>query len=103
MVPEQLLQEAAHRFSLLGDVNRLRILSTLHEEGEQSTGGLAEKTGLAVANVSQHLARLMAAGLVTRRRQGAHACYSISDPTLASLCDLVCTSVRARAASLARH
>ena len=103
MVPDQLLQEAAHRFSLLGDVNRLRILSTLHEEGEQSTGAMAEKTGLAVANVSQHLARLLAAGLVTRRRQGQHAFYTISDPTLASLCELVCTSLRERAASLAQR
>jgi ArsR family transcriptional regulator len=102
MVPDQLLQEAARRFSLLGDVNRLRILSTLHELGEQSTGELAEKTGLAVANVSQHLSRLLAAGLVTRRRDGSYAYYVISDPTLASLCDLVCTSVRERAASLAQ-
>jgi DNA-binding transcriptional ArsR family regulator len=103
MVPDRLLLEAARRFSLLGDVNRLRILGTLHEVGEQSTGALAEKTGLAVANVSQHLSRLMAAGLVTRRREGSFAFYTISDPTLASLCELVCAGVRARAASLAGH
>jgi len=101
MVPEHLLEEAARRFSLLGDVNRLRILSTLHEVGEQTTGVLAEQTGLAMANVSQHLSRLMAAGLVSRRREARHAYYSISDPTVASLCDLVCASVRERAASLA--
>ncbi|HEY4026257.1 MAG TPA: metalloregulator ArsR/SmtB family transcription factor, partial [Candidatus Dormibacteraeota bacterium] len=91
MIPDQLLEEAARRFSLLGDVNRLRILSTLHHDGEQSTGVLAGKTGLAMANVSQHLSRLMAVGLVTRRREGTYAYYAISDPTLASLCDLVCT------------
>lgn len=102
MVPDQLLEEAARRFSLLGDVNRLRILSCLHEAGEQSTGALAEKTGLAVANVSQHLSRLMAAGMVSRRREGPHAYYAISDSSLASLCDLVCTSVRERAAALAQ-
>jgi DNA-binding transcriptional ArsR family regulator len=101
VVPEQLLEEAARRFSLLGDANRLRILSTLQEYGEHSTGALAERTGLAIANVSQHLARLMSAGLVARRREGAHAYYTISDPTLASICDLVCSSVRERAAALA--
>lgn len=101
MVPEQLLEEAARRFSLLGDVNRLRILSTLHELGEHSTGALAQRTGLADANVSQHLARLMAAGLVSRRRDGAHSYYTISDPTLAGICDLVCSGVRKRAAALA--
>jgi ArsR family transcriptional regulator len=102
MVPDHLLEEAARRFSLLGDVNRLRILRALLHEGELSTGVVAERTGLAIANVSQHLARLMAAGLVNRRRHGPYAYYAISDPTLASLCDLVCTSVRERAASLAR-
>lgn len=101
MIPDQLLEEAARRFSLLGDVNRLRILSVLHDQGEQSTGVLAEKTGLAVANVSQHLSRLTAAGLVGRRREGPYAYYTISDPTLARLCDLVCSGVRERAASIA--
>ena len=97
-----MLHEAARRFALLGDVNRLRILSILHDEGEQSTGVLAEKTGLAVANVSQHLSRLMAVGLVSRRRDGPRAIYAISDPTLGTLCDLVCTSLRERAAAIAR-
>ena len=102
MVPLRLLEEAARRFALLGDVNRLRILSTLHEHGEQSTSQLAEKTSLATANVSQHLSRLMAAGLVSRRREGKHAYYAISDSTVASLCDIVCSSVRERAAGIAR-
>jgi len=97
----QLLEEAARRFALLGDVNRLRILSTLHDHGEQSTSQLAEKTSLATANVSQHLARLMAAGLVSRRREGQYAYYTISDPTVLGLCDIVCRSVRERAAGLA--
>ena len=96
------MEEAARRFSLLGDVNRLRILSALHDEGELSTGALADRTGLAMPNVSQHLSRLMAAGLVSRRRTGPNAFYTICDPTLASICDLVCSSVRERAASLAR-
>ncbi|HKF17759.1 MAG TPA: metalloregulator ArsR/SmtB family transcription factor [Candidatus Dormibacteraeota bacterium] len=102
MVPLRLLEEAARRFALLGDVNRLRILSTLHEHGEQSTSQLAEKTSLATANVSQHLSRLMAAGLVSRRREGQHAYYTVSDSTVASLCDIVCSSVRERAAGLAQ-
>ena len=101
MIPERLLEDAARRFDLLGDVNRLRILSILHEDGERSTGALADRTGLAMANVSQHLARLMAAGLVARRREGAHAYYRVSDPTLASICDLVCGSLRKRAAAIA--
>src|SRR5215472_10604678 len=98
MVPDPLLHEAARRFALLGDANRLRILSALHAEGELTTGALAERTGLEVPNVSQHLSRLMAAGLVVRRRQGQHALYVITDPSVGDLCDLVCASLRERAA-----
>lgn len=101
LIPEALLDEAARRFALLGDPTRLRLLSTLHAEGELTTGALAGKAELAMANVSQHLARLMAAGLVTRRRVGIHAHYRIADESLGELCDLVCTSLRARARTLA--
>jgi len=101
MVPDLLLHQAASRFAVLGDVNRLRILSALHAGGELSTGALAERTGLAMPNVSQHLSRLMAAGLVSRRRAGQHALYVISDPSVGDLCDLVCASLRERAAAIA--
>jgi len=101
VIPETLLDEAARRFALLGDPTRLRLLSTLHAEGELTTGALAEQTGMAMTNVSQHLSRLMAAGLVTRRRDGIHAHYRIADETLARLCELVCASLRSRAQMLA--
>lgn len=102
MVVPELLEEAARRFSLLGDMNRLRILSLLHDRGEETPGAIAAATGLATANVSQHLARLMAAGFVARRREGSNAFYSIIDSTVSQLCDLVCDSVRERAAAIAR-
>ncbi len=101
MIPEGLLEEASRRFALLGDPTRLRLLSTLHAEGELTTGGLAEVTGIAMTNVSQHLARLTAAGLVSRRREGIHVHYRIADETLDQLCELVCSSLRARAQTLA--
>ena len=101
MITPELLDEAAHRFALLGDASRLRILSVIHHRGEATPSVIALETGLALANVSQHLARLMAAGLVARRRDGLNARYSISDSTLERLCDLVCAGVRERAAALA--
>jgi DNA-binding transcriptional ArsR family regulator len=45
LIPEALLDEAAHRFALLGDPSRLRILSTLHEAGEVPVGELATSAG----------------------------------------------------------
>ena len=95
MVPDDLLDEAARRFALLGDPSRLRILRVLHD-GEATPSTIIDATGLAAPNVSQHLARLALAGFVARRRAGAAVLYRIADPSLAELCDLVCTSLRSR-------
>lgn len=101
VIPDTLLEEAARRFALLGDPTRLRILRTLHETGETAVGDLAEMTGITRSNASQHLGMLAAAGLVGRRRERSAVHYRIADETLGQLCDLVCTSLRARAQALA--
>ena len=40
-------------------------------------------------NVSKHLQILTQAGIVTRRRSGINIIYSIKDPTVFTLCELV--------------
>lgn len=102
VVPESVLDEAANRFALLGDPTRLRIVSTLHERGPCGVGELAEAVGGTMPNVSQHLARLAAGGVVRRRREGRSVRYWISDPTIEDLCTIVCSSVRERAEVLSR-
>jgi DNA-binding transcriptional ArsR family regulator len=97
VVPAELLEEVARMFGLLSDPTRLRLLSRLHDDGELSVGELSSRTGVTVANVSQHLNRLAAAGLVARRRDGKRVHYRIADPRLEELCDLVCAGVRERA------
>lgn len=101
VVPGELLDEVARLFGLLSDPTRLRLLSRLHDDGELSVGDLAGRTGVTTANVSQHLNRLAAAGVVARRRNGKQVLYRIADPRLEELCDLVCSSVRQRAELLA--
>jgi DNA-binding transcriptional ArsR family regulator len=101
VIPEALLEEAAHRFALMGDPSRLRVLRTLQESGEVSVGELAERSGLTRTNLSQHLSRLAAAGMVGRRRDGTTVYYRIVDESLGELCDLVCTSLRKRGNALA--
>ena len=101
MIPEALIEEAARRFALLGDPSRLRILSTLNESGELAVGELAALSGLTRTNLSQHLSRLAAAGIVGRRRQGTTIYYHIADGSLGNLCDLVCASLRERGRALA--
>jgi DNA-binding transcriptional ArsR family regulator len=101
LIPETLLEEAARRFALLGDPSRLRILSTLHVAGEVPVGELAVRSGLTRTNLSQHLSRLAAAGLVGRRREGTTIYYRVVDESLGELCDLVCASLRERGRALA--
>src|SRR3972149_5823794 len=70
---------------------------TLHDAGECTVGELAAATDIALPNVSQHLARLSAGGLVRGRRDGRAVRYRIADPTIEALCDIVCAQVKDRA------
>src|SRR5690554_3178698 len=97
MVPLDLLEEAAHRFRMLGEPVRLQILNLLHAHGEVNVQALVEATGQSQANVSKHLRLLLDEGLVARRQEGLYAYYSIADPTLAALCLLVCGQLRREA------
>lgn len=83
------LRLVAERFRVMGDPLRLRLLHII-KEGERSVGSLVETTGASQANVSKHLQILRRAGLVERRKEGLMAYYSIADPSIFHLCDLVC-------------
>ena len=96
-VPDSVLDEAARRFSLLSDLTRLKIVRKLHKCGECSVSEIAEEADATLPNVSQHLSRLLAGGIVRRRREGKSVLYSIADPTVQDICDVVCSSVLSRA------
>ena len=83
------LRLVAERFRVMGDPLRLRLLHII-KEGERSVGSLVEATGASQANVSKHLQILRRSGLVERRKEGLMAYYSIADPSIFHLCDLVC-------------
>jgi DNA-binding transcriptional ArsR family regulator len=87
----------AARFRILGEPLRIRLLQALRE-GERSVGELVAAVDSTQPNVSKHLRILQAAGLVARRQEGNSAYYSIADPGVFALCDLVCDSVGSRLA-----
>lgn len=93
-IPEQLLEQVAERFRLLGDATRLAILRTLLNDGELNVGELVERLQMSQANVSKHLRMLYDAGVVARRPHGTAAYYQVSDPTVVQLCDVVCDRLR---------
>jgi len=87
----------AERFRLLGDPLRLRLLRIL-SQGEHSVAELVAASATTQANVSKHLQLMLRAGIVKRRKEGLHGYYSIADPTVFELCDVVCGSLSARLA-----
>jgi rhodanese-related sulfurtransferase/DNA-binding transcriptional ArsR family regulator len=62
----------------LGHAHRLELLEQL-AQGERSVEVLADRTGLSVANASQHLQHMRRVGLVATRRQGKFVYYALAD------------------------
>lgn len=85
----------ARRFKALSDPSRLALLQQLMA-GERSVGDLAQAVAMTHANVSRHLTLLTAEGLLARRKDGLFVHYSIADPCVEQLCELVCTSLAKR-------
>lgn len=89
------LQLVAARFKVLSDPMRLRILQLL-QDGEQSVTTITESVESTQPNVSKHLKIMQEAGLVARRQEGNSVYYSISDPSVFKLCEVVCSSLQER-------
>lgn len=68
----------------LGHAHRLDLLEHL-AQGEKSVEALATKTGLNVANASQHLQALRRVGLVVGERRGKQVVYRITDDDVLDL------------------
>ena len=67
---------------------RLMLLEQLAQQ-ESGVEALAEKTGLTIANCSQHLQQLRRAALVTSRRDGKAMIYRLTDAKTIELMDLL--------------
>jgi ArsR family transcriptional regulator len=83
-----LLEEYALVARALSAPARLMLLEQL-AQGERGVEALAEKTGLTIANCSQHLQQLRRAALVTSRRDGKAVIYRLSDAKTLQLMDLL--------------
>lgn len=83
-----LLEEYALVARAMSAPARLMILESLAQV-ERGVDGLAEKTGLSVANVSQHLQVLRRAGLVTSHREGKSVIYKLTDDQTIALMGIV--------------
>jgi DNA-binding transcriptional ArsR family regulator len=100
-VPAALIDQAAERFRLLSDPTRLRLLNELDQHEELAVTELAERAHVGLSNTSKHLHQLEREGIVSKRREGTTIHYRIADPSVAKLCDIVCSGLRRRFAGLA--
>src|SRR5688572_18571390 len=101
-LPPEALELVAARFKLLAEPMRLRLLQALHD-GELTVTELVEASGATQANVSKHLGLLCEAGMLSRRKDGMHVRYSIADPMVFELCNLVCSRLQADLQRKAAH
>lgn len=95
-LPDELIDYVADRFRVLSDSTRLRILRHLMEQGETTVGEIVYATHCSQANVSKHLRVLLDARVVRRRPEGTSAYYTVADPSVPELCDIVCGGIRDR-------
>ncbi|RPE38826.1 DNA-binding transcriptional ArsR family regulator [Streptomyces sp. Ag109_O5-1] len=78
------LAEAAAVFGLLASPARLHLVWAL-SQGESDVTRLADRVGGALPAVSQHLAKLKLAGLVSSRREGRRQIYYVDDPDIVTV------------------
>jgi ArsR family transcriptional regulator len=84
LVSAPLYQLKAEFFKTLGHPVRIRVLELLSQR-EHAVAEMLPETGVEPAHLSQQLAVLRRAGLVTTRKQGLTVHYSLTSPRVAEL------------------
>jgi DNA-binding transcriptional ArsR family regulator len=75
----QYVELAVEVFAMLADATRVRIILALQGAGELSVNHLADLVDKSPAAVSQHLAKLRLARMVTTRQDGTRVFYALAD------------------------
>ncbi len=75
-------------FQALANSTRLQILEALRD-GEKPVNAILARVERDQGNVSQHLATLRLRGLVVNRKAGNQVFYSVRDPLLFEVIDLM--------------
>ena len=88
-MPDSLRLFKAGIFHALAHPNRIAIVELLRDEGEVPVSRIYEKLGLEQANASQHLAVLRAKQIVVGRKDGNQVFYSLRDPILGRVLNLM--------------
>jgi ArsR family transcriptional regulator len=87
-------ERAAKLFAVLATPVRLRIIGELCAR-ETNVSHLLGAIDVSQPNMSRHLSVLFKAGIVSKRRSGANVIYALANPSVVSLCKVVCTEIDA--------
>jgi len=98
-VMDHIYELQANVLKTLSNPRRLEILHRL-ADGPCEVGRLAIELGMSQPNVSQHLALMRAAGVVTAVRDGREVRYELSDPDVMVACNLMRGVLRRRLSRL---
>jgi DNA-binding transcriptional ArsR family regulator len=98
-LPDPLIDLIAHRFRVLGEPMRIKLLDSMRE-GPATVQELQAATGGSQQNVSKHLGVLSQAGLVTRERDGNFVRYAVADEGVFRMCEEVCGGLRRQISEL---
>lgn len=75
--------------ALIGDPARARVLTALTDGRALPASRLAAEAGVAPSTVSEHLSRLLAAGLITVRPEGRSRFYRLASPEVADALEAI--------------
>jgi ArsR family transcriptional regulator len=87
-MPDTLRQFKANIFQALAHPTRIAIVEVLRD-GELPAGTIIERLGLEQANASQHFSILRAKQIVSSRKEGNQVFYSVRDPLLIDVLDIM--------------
>jgi DNA-binding transcriptional ArsR family regulator len=92
VMQDAVFESVAELFAVLSTPIRLKIISALCH-GEKNVSQLLEEIDTTQPNMSQHLATLYRAGVLSRHRDGTQIRYRLESERVATLCRAVCAQV----------
>lgn len=87
-MPDSLRQFKTEIFQALANPTRIAVLDELRG-GELTVGDIVSRLDVEQSNLSQHLAIMRARQIVTARKSGNQVYYSVRDPLIFDLLDVM--------------
>ena len=81
--------DVARTAALIGDRARARVLMALADGRALPASVLAAEAGVTASTISEHLAQLVAAKLLTAQRQGRARYFRLADPSVAEALETI--------------